>query len=413
MNLESFNNSSAIASSQTGFHVTFQERQKMELLAAGSKNASTMEVFNFNISQAVLILEEHMSDHVFEGTTKIMLFSGYVLLIIAGVCTNLLVSLVIMSNSRLRVARNLLIVNLSFADLMLCLFCMPFTLVDLLNRDWSLGSFLCRGVPFVQGVIIFVSAATVSAIAVDRQQVIVNFNSRQKLDKGRTDMLLYTSILWCFSVILSLPIIFSKTVTTVSIAGMVLYEKCIEQWPSKHAKAIYTILILVTQFFTPSVVLSVTHFRIKAYLNRNQRKHDAKSSPRTSERLRKELRRNNRATVVLSFISVVFACSWLPWNAFNIMADFDLLSSMPTDQFYLAFAVCHLVAMTSSVTNPILYGCFNSNVRRELRQMRKAAGRHIFGSSKLGKSERTNGSILFENTYIRSTARKDFQESQL
>lgn len=31
-----------------------------------SKNTS-LELFNFNLSQAVLILQEHMSDHVFEG----------------------------------------------------------------------------------------------------------------------------------------------------------------------------------------------------------------------------------------------------------------------------------------------------------------------------------------------------------
>lgn len=314
----------------------------------------------------------------------------------------------------MRVSRNLLIVNLSLSDLMLCLFCMPFTLVELFNRAWNLGSFLCRGVPFVQGVTIFVSSATVSAIAIDRQHVIINFNnSRKKMDQGRSNMLIYTSILWCFSVLLSLPIIFSKTVTPVVLGELFLYEKCIEQWPSNHAKTLYTILILLAQFFIPSVVLTVTHLRIKTYLNRSVRKHDAKSSPRTSERLKKELKRNNRATVVLSFISVVFACSWLPWNVLNLMADFGILSDMPPEQFYLAFALCHLVAMSSSVTNPILYGWFNSNVRRELRQIRLVAVRQVLGSNKAIKAERSNGSILCENTYIRSSARKDLQESQL
>ncbi|XP_035234087.1 neuropeptide Y receptor type 5-like [Stegodyphus dumicola] len=409
MDFESVENSSV---STTSFPFTSIQRDKSDVMSDSSKNFS-MEVFNFNISQAVLILEEHLSDHVFEGSRKTALFSGYIILILAGVCTNLLVSLVIIGNSRLRVARNLLIVNLSFSDLMLCLFCMPFTLVELLNRTWNLGSFLCRGVPFVQGITIFVSSATVSAIAIDRQHVIVNFSGdRKKIDKGRSNMLLYTSILWCFSVLLSLPIIFSKTVTTVSLAGMVLYEKCIEQWPSSHAKAMYTILILVAQFFIPSIVLTVTHLRIKTYLNRSVRKHDARSSPRTSERLKKELKRNNRATVVLSFISVVFACSWLPWNAFNLMADFDLLSNMPANHFYSAFAICHLVAMSSSVTNPILYGWFNSNVRRELRRIRIVATRHVFGPKPM-KSERSNGTMLCENTYIRSSGRRDIQESHL
>ncbi|GFT12372.1 neuropeptide F receptor [Nephila pilipes] len=382
----------------------------MDFLSSSSKNSS--EVFKFNFTQAVLIINESLSDHVFEGSRKTAILSGYVILVLAGVCTNLIVSAVIVSNSRLRVARNLFIVNLSISDLMLCIFCMPFTLVELLTRTWSLGSFLCRGVPFVQGVTIFLSSATVSAIAIDRQQVIINFSGNRQMDKDKSNMIVYTTILWCFSIMMALPIIFSKSVTTVSLAGMVLYEKCIEHWPSNHAKALYTILILVAQFVIPSIVLTVTHLRIKTYLNRSVRKHDARSSPRTSERLKKELRRNNRATVVLSFISIVFACSWLPWNAFNIMADFDLLSKLPPEHFYMAFVVCHLVAMSSSVTNPILYGWFNSNVRREIRRIRIAVTHNVFSTSKPVKSERSNGSAMCES-YIRASGRRDLQESRL
>lgn len=350
------------------------------------------------------------------GTKKVAILSGYVILIVTGVCTNFLVSLVIICNSRLRVSRNLLIVNLSLSDLMLCLFCMPFTLVELLNRSWILGPFLCSGVPFVQGVTIFVSSATVSAIAIDRQNVIVNFsNSRKKIDnKGKNNMVMYTSILWCLSVLLSLPIIFSKTIQKVILGDMYLYDKCIEKWPSVHARFMYTVLILLAQFFIPSVVLTITHLRIKSYLNRSVRKHDAKSSPRTSERLKKELKRNNRATVVLSFISVVFACSWLPWNIMNLMADFGIWpNNMPADHFSLAYALCHLLAMSSSVTNPILYGWLNSNVRRELRQIRLVAVHQVFGSTKAIKVGKTNGSALCENSYIRSSAKRDLQESQL
>ncbi|GIY81692.1 neuropeptide F receptor [Caerostris extrusa] len=68
------------------------------------------------------------------GSTKAAILSGYVILVLAGVFTNLVLSAVIVSNSRLRVARNLFIVNLSISDLMLCIFCMPFTLVELLTE---------------------------------------------------------------------------------------------------------------------------------------------------------------------------------------------------------------------------------------------------------------------------------------
>ncbi|XP_076308814.1 neuropeptide F receptor-like [Tachypleus tridentatus] len=322
-------------------------------------------IFNFSLNQARTILEEHVVQGGFFGrAVEITFVSCYTLLITAGMCLNLLISYVIISNKAVYASQNMLIVNLNISDLALCLFCMPFTLVELIFRDWPLGDALCKIIPFSQASTIFVSAGTISVIAIDRHQAIINLIPvRRQLRKRR--FLMYTFAIWMVSVLLSLPICFTKRVEEVGFLNFVIYKKCIEEWPSNFSKLVYLIVTFVAQLVIPTTVLVVTHFRVKSHLGSVKPQTSAQENEQNSERNQRELRRNLRANRVLQNICLVFTMSWLPWNVINLLADVYPNVMRPKD-LYMTFAVCHLIAMTSATSNPILYGWLNTNIRREL-----------------------------------------------
>ena len=63
-------------------------------------------------------------------------------------------------------------------------------------------------------------------------------------------------------------------------------------------------------------------------------------------------------------IAIMFAMCWFPLTLLNLLADMNYFIFMYKN-FLLAFAVAHLVAMISACLNPIVYGWFNVNFRRE------------------------------------------------
>ena len=65
-------------------------------------------------------------------------------------------------------------------------------------------------------------------------------------------------------------------------------------------------------------------------------------------------------------IGLVFVASWMPLNIFNIMADFGHALLSVLDKKGLVFPICHMLVLCSACANPILYGWFNENFRREL-----------------------------------------------
>ncbi len=85
----------------------------------------------------------------------------------------------------------------------------------------------------------------------------------------------------------------------------------------------------------------------------------------------KELHRNNRITIFLLTITIIFAISWLPWNLFNVYADFYPDINLSPRQLYLILAICHMIAMSSATSNAIFYGFLHTAIRREIRKFLK------------------------------------------
>lgn len=54
----------------------------------------------------------------------------------------------------MRTITNLFLLNLAIADLLVGVFCMPFTLVGIVLKDFVFGSFLCKLIPYLQGMYI-------------------------------------------------------------------------------------------------------------------------------------------------------------------------------------------------------------------------------------------------------------------
>lgn len=65
------------------------------------------------------------------------------------------------------------------------------------------------------------------------------------------------------------------------------------------------------------------------------------------------------------FLQALFAVSWLPHYVLGVIVDAKPLL-ISTENVYIATAVCHLIAMSSAISNPIVYGWLNNNIRREL-----------------------------------------------
>lgn len=99
----------------------------------------------FNLSTSV--------NHSFQSwvTTASRIIPLYSVIFLLAVIGNSLVILTLVQNKRMRTITNLFLLNLAVSDLFLGVFCMPFTLVGMLLRDFIFGEMMCKLLPYLQG----------------------------------------------------------------------------------------------------------------------------------------------------------------------------------------------------------------------------------------------------------------------
>ncbi|XP_014678145.1 PREDICTED: cholecystokinin receptor type A-like, partial [Priapulus caudatus] len=81
------------------------------------------------------------------AAVKIVLYSIIFVLSITG---NALVIVTLVQNKRMRTITNVFLLNLSVSDLLLTIFCMPFTLTGHLLQDWIFGGAMCTLIMYFQ-----------------------------------------------------------------------------------------------------------------------------------------------------------------------------------------------------------------------------------------------------------------------
>lgn len=91
---------------------------------------SELEFIELVTPNGVIDLESQEADRKLERTISIVVPIFFSLIGVVGFIGNLLVVITVTCNNQMRNTTNLLIFNLSFADLLFICFCIPFTAVD-------------------------------------------------------------------------------------------------------------------------------------------------------------------------------------------------------------------------------------------------------------------------------------------
>lgn len=114
-------------------------------------NYSTkFENFSKNLNFTSSTLNHNQQSWITIASRIIPLYSVLFLLAVIG---NSLVILTLVQNKRMRTITNLFLLNLAVSDLFLGVFCMPFTLVGMLLRDFIFGELMCKLLPYLQGIL--------------------------------------------------------------------------------------------------------------------------------------------------------------------------------------------------------------------------------------------------------------------
>jgi hypothetical protein len=93
---------------------------------------------------------DRIHSYVFPSIFEWAIVTLYIAVFFVGLAGNCLVCFAVYNNREMRTVTNLYIVNLSTADLMVIIACLPATVIGDITETWFLGRVACKIIPFIQ-----------------------------------------------------------------------------------------------------------------------------------------------------------------------------------------------------------------------------------------------------------------------
>lgn len=113
---------------------------------------------------------DFLTSPLFQACVYIMYCTVFIIALVG----NGLVCFIVKTSPRMKTVTNYFIVNLAVGDILMTVFCVPFSFVSMLVlRYWPFGAAMCKVVNYSQAVSVLVSAYTLLAISFDRYMAIM------------------------------------------------------------------------------------------------------------------------------------------------------------------------------------------------------------------------------------------------
>ena len=244
---------------------------------------------------------------------------------------------------------NLLLVNLTCAELILASIGIPFDVMALLQNGWRFGKDICIVVGALATTSGFVSILTICTLAIFGYGSIFRFGSRQRKVRSLSIVIIILLSIWFYSLALSLPPLFGWGRYVPELSGL----GCAPDWHSEKSSKGYIVWILIFGFTIPTIIIVIS-----ILLTITQAKELRISSLSNSRDV--AISTSNRVNFRLIIaMTLAFLACWLPYAFLSFIHSFisksvigPMLSMVPT--MTVKLSVC---------ANPILYIAYNPHLK--------------------------------------------------
>ncbi|XP_020626248.1 melatonin receptor type 1B-like [Orbicella faveolata] len=263
---------------------------------------------------------------------------------------NLLTCYAVYRNHSLRTLPNMLVIALDVSDILMSIFCMPFSVVTLFRGHWIFGESFCRFVGFGAFTFGFASLQTMGLIAVSRYYCVVKPEKYAVLFKKQR-ALLYIAVVWCVALVGSVPPFFFNNSGFEFHPGEAM---CLYTFERNITYAVFLGLIYIA---APLTVIKICYAKVFCSVSQSNRVFSLQNN---LQQLRANVE-EAKVTKTLAAVMVGFTCCWLP---ISVMDYIDVAQGKSTfsRQAYLTYG---FLIYLSSAINPFIYGVTNKQFRRE------------------------------------------------
>ncbi|KXJ16320.1 pyroglutamylated RF-amide peptide receptor [Exaiptasia diaphana] len=261
-----------------------------------------------------------------------------------------------------KTAVQIFILHLAVSDLMVCLLCIPLTLLVNFNFPSHVTNTehnLCKVTRFTQFLAPSSSIAILTVISIDRFYSLVKpFKRNSAFTKPC--VLLLTA--WCYAAAIFVPTFYFAKMEGLDTTNGKMYY-CITIPNNSLAGFIYLLFLFIASFLVPLITMIVLYSRVgKAVWSRVRKISRSRDTYISNSSLSVLERSRKRVTRMLLIVVVVFLICWSPFVIYTgFIERWVAPFPNPADSVRL---ITYCIGLFNSICNPFIY-YFNSESSRK------------------------------------------------
>ncbi|KAG5853073.1 hypothetical protein ANANG_G00069250 [Anguilla anguilla] len=288
------------------------------------------------------VVPQHPSGLSRAGHTVVAVFLG--LIFILGVLNNFLVLLIFAKFQSLRTPINLILLNISVSDMLVCIFGTPFSFAASLHGRWLIGHQGCMWYGFANSLFGIVSLVSLSVLSYERYTTVLRCAKADVSDYRKAWLCVAGS--WLYALLWTVPPFLGWSSYGPEGAG----TSCSVQWHRRSAGSVsYVVCLFVFCLLLPLLLMVLCYGRILVAV-RGVTKINLTSAQR---------RENHILVMVVSMVTCYLLC-WMPYGVVALLATFGRMGLIDP----VASIVPSILAKSSTVFNPIIYVLLNNQFYR-------------------------------------------------
>nr|CAH0106292.1 unnamed protein product [Daphnia galeata] len=340
--------------------------------------------------------------YYFHEPSKLIVLSLYCVVFLLAAVSNLLVIVVIFRYQHLHSVTNYFLVNLSVADLLVTMICMPMAMSQNITVIWFYGLFMCKFVTYLQGVAASSSMFSILAMSIDRYFAIRHPIVFRQFFNKRVARCVILSI-WVVASLVFIPILFVQHEEPITLRGekheLVICKVCQQSWEKDQNKITYSIFLFVATYVLPVLLVITAYIRMGCKLctpSILMNNHDGGEIILNRDSRLLNCRRRVARTLLI--IAIVFAVCWMPYNLTQLFLDtLDKEQLREMDKTAPHLLMVHSFSLwlghANSAINPLLYCLLSRNIRQSVANLFRPTGRNLRNSSEPVEMLRRRGPV--------------------
>lgn len=332
----------------------------------------------------------------FNSETNYLLIILYVPVIVLAVTANILVIAVVFKYHYMRSVTNYFVVNLSVADLLVTIICMPVAVIQAESIVWHHGELMCKLSSYLQGVAVAASVFTITAMSIDRYLAIRSPMAFRRVFNRKSTVFVIVA-LWLVALGIFAPVLRGMTLHSPSadLFNNITFDDtwmlrgnfspdstelppafyiCSEDFRPLGIRAhVFGTACFILVYAIPGFVVILAYSMMGRTLCSRKPPFDCDSveGSASSQQSFRLVRERRRIAWILLLLAVLFALCWLPYNMLRLLIDLGVIEEgrSITD----ALTYCLFLGHANSALNPIVYCFMTRNFRRSVSEILRRA----------------------------------------